>query len=75
MLKNVSSVGRGSTDTKSRLKAHLNTFLKNVERICKGTEEITLNNVEAYIRTFLKDLEVSETYEQHEKAKLYKYQL
>jgi hypothetical protein len=38
MLKSISSVGRATGDLKVKLKAHLNSFLKNIERITKGTE-------------------------------------
>ena len=45
MLKSVASVGRASTDARSRLRSHLSGFLRNIERIARGTEEITLNGL------------------------------
>lgn len=75
MQKSIANIGRATTDVKSKLRAHLGSFLKNIERITKNTEEITLNGLESYVRTFLKDLEVSQTYDQYQKGKLYKHQL
>lgn len=74
MQKSIASIGRASSDPKSRLKAHLNTFLRNIERIARGTEEITLNGLESHLRTFLNDLEISQTYDQYQRSKIYKHQ-
>jgi hypothetical protein len=37
MQRSIASVGRATADVKTRLRANLGTFLKNIERITKGT--------------------------------------
>lgn len=74
MMKSVASIGRATTDAKSRLRAHLSTFLRGIERMVRGTEEITLNGLEFHIGTLLKDLEISQTFDRYQRTQMHKHE-
>lgn len=72
MIKNMNNLSRSSNDSKYRLKGQISGLLRNLDKLIKSTGEMTLENVEKYISEFLKELEVSETFEQYESQKGYK---
>jgi hypothetical protein len=57
--------GRSGNDPKTRLRGQVTGLLRNFERIMKGTEELTISNVENVLAGFLKEVELTSMFEQY----------
>lgn len=71
-LKNTTVVGRAANNPQNRLKTQINLLVRNLDRLLRS-EELTIEGVDGLMQTFLKDLDVYQTYESYASGKLYKH--
>lgn len=72
-IKSTTVVGRAATTPANRLKTQVNGLAKGLDRLLKSHEDFTVENIEGLVGTFLKDLDVYQTYENYSQGKLYKH--
>lgn len=72
-LKSTTVVGRAATNPQNRLKTQINLLVRNLDRLVRSQDELTIENVDGLMQTFLKDLDVYQTFEDYAQGKIFKH--
>jgi hypothetical protein len=55
-FKSTTVVGRAATNPQNRLKTQINLLVRNLDRLVRSPDDLTIENVDGIMQTFLKDL-------------------
>jgi hypothetical protein len=73
LTRTTSTENRGENDPKVRLRGQVTGLLRDFERIMKGTEELTMANVEKILAGFLKEVDLMIMFEKYQDGQLLKH--
>jgi hypothetical protein len=73
LTRTTSTEKRGENDPKVRLRGQVTGLLRDFERIMKGTEELTMANVEKILAGFLKEVDLMIMFEKYQDGQLLKH--